>query len=148
MKLILTQTVDNLGIAGDIVDVKPGYGRNYLLPTRRAIVWTTGAAKQIDGIKRARDAREIRNLDHANEIRQQIEALNVKVKAPAGPSGTLFGSLTQAAVALAVKQAGGPALDKRSVVISKPIKQVGAHTVGIKLHDAVTAHITLTVAAS
>jgi large subunit ribosomal protein L9 len=145
MKLILTQAVDHLGIAGDVVDVKPGYGRNYLLPTGRAIAWTKGAEKQIEGIKRARDAREIRGLDHANEVRAQLEALSVKVAAPAGASGTLFGSLTPAAIAQAVKTAGGPALDKRSVVIAKPIKQVGSHTIGIKLHDAVTAHIQVEV---
>ncbi|MDR1807118.1 MAG: 50S ribosomal protein L9 [Propionibacteriaceae bacterium] len=148
MKLILTQAVDNLGIAGDVVDVKPGYGRNYLLPTDRAIVWTRGAEKQIEGIKRARDAREIRGVDHANEVRAQLEALKVTVKAPAGQSGTLFGALTPAAIALAVKAAGGPALDKRSVVLAKPVKAVGTHTVGIKLHDAVTAHIQVEVVAA
>ena len=148
MKLILTQAVDNLGIAGDVVDVRPGYGRNYLVPTRRAIVWTKGAEKQIEGITRARDARQIRGVEHANQVRTDLEALTVRVKAPAGSSGTLFGSVTPAAIALAVKQAGGPALDKRSVVVTKPVKQVGLHTVGIRLHDAVTAHITIEVLAA
>jgi large subunit ribosomal protein L9 len=145
VKLILTQAVTGLGIAGDVVDVKPGYGRNYLLPTRRAIAWTKGAEKQIEGIQRARDAREIRGLDHANQIREQLETLKVTVKAPAGQSGTLFGALTPAAIAQAVKAAGGPALDKRSVQIAKPVKTVGTHTVGVKLHDAVTAHIPIEV---
>jgi len=148
MKLILTQAVDNLGIAGDVVDVKPGYGRNYLVPTARAIVWTKGAEKQIEGITRARDAREIRGVEHANQVRAQLEALTVQVKAAAGSSGTLFGAVTPATIALAVKQAGGPALDKRSVVVAKPVKQVGVHTVGIKLHDAVTVHIPIEVVAA
>ncbi|MDR1386782.1 MAG: 50S ribosomal protein L9 [Propionibacteriaceae bacterium] len=148
MKLILTTAVDALGIAGDIVDVRPGYGRNFLLPTGRAILWTRGAEKQIEGIKRARDAREIRGIDHANQVRAQLEALAIKAKAPAGDSGTLFGSLTPAAIAQAVKNSGGPAIDKRSVVLAKPIKQTGKHTVGIKLHEAVTAHVTVEVEAA
>ncbi|MDR0417665.1 MAG: 50S ribosomal protein L9 [Propionibacteriaceae bacterium] len=148
MKLILTTQVDSLGLAGDVVDVRPGYGRNYLLPTGRAIAWTRGAEKQIAGIQRARDAREIRGLDHANQVRAQLEALQIEAKVPAGQSGTLFGSLTPAAIALAVKAAGGPAVDKRSITIAKPIKTLGTHTVGIRLHDAVTAHVQVAVVAA
>jgi large subunit ribosomal protein L9 len=147
MKLILTTTVANLGIAGDIVDVRPGYGRNFLLPQGRAIAWTKGSEKQIAGIQRARDAREVRGVDHANQLRSQLETLNVSVKARAGESGTLFGAVTPAALVLAVKAAGGPAVDKRSIVLPKPIKTLGTHTVGIKLHDAVTAHIPVEVVA-
>ena len=147
MKLILTSTVDKLGIAGDVVEVKDGYGRNFLLPQSKAIRWTRGTEKQIDGIKRARDAREIRGVEHANQVRDQLEKLAVKVGArAAGESGKLFGAVTAADVVAAVKQAGGPAVDKRSIVIGKPIKTVGDHTVGVKLHDAVTAHITVAVA--
>ncbi|MDR0849333.1 MAG: 50S ribosomal protein L9 [Propionibacteriaceae bacterium] len=147
MKLILTTTVANLGIAGDIVDVRPGYGRNFLLPQGHAIAWTKGSEKQIEGIQRARDAREVRGVDHANQLRTQLETLNVSVKAHAGESGTLFGAVTTAALALAVKAAGGPSVDKRSIVLVKPIKTLGTHTVGIKLHDAVTAHIPVEVVA-
>ena len=148
MKLILTTAVDKLGIAGDIVDVRGGYGRNFLLPQGHAIVWTRGAEKQIEGITRARDAREIRGIDHAAQIRTQLEGLSVKVKARAGASGTLFGAVTSAALALAVKSAGGPAIDKRSITVAKPIKTLGTHLVAIKLHDAVTAHIPVEVVAA
>jgi large subunit ribosomal protein L9 len=149
MKLILTAAVNKLGVAGDVVDVKPGYGRNFLLPQGFAISWTKGAEKQIDGIKRARDAREIRGVEHAQQVREQLEKLAVTVDArTAGASGKLFGAVTAADVVAAVKKAGGPAVDKRAVVIGKPIKSVGDHTVGIKLHDAVTAHITVAVAAA
>ena len=148
MKLILTTAVDKLGIAGDIVDVRPGYGRNFLLPQGRAIAWSRGAEKQIVGIKRARDAREIRGADHASEIRSQLEGLNIKIKARAGSSGTLFGAVTSAALALAVKSAGGPAIDKRSISVAKPIKTLGSHTITIKLHDAVTAHVLVEVIAA
>jgi large subunit ribosomal protein L9 len=148
MKLILTAAVDNLGLAGDVVEVKDGYGRNYLVPRGFAIRWTRGGEKQIDGIKRSRDAREIRGLDHANEVRGQIEGLEVKLTERAGDNGQLFGSVTAAEVAAAIKKSGGPSVDRRSVRIEKPIKAVGTHTVGVKLHDAVTAHIKLTVNAA
>ena len=147
MKLILTAPVAHLGVPGEVVEVRDGYGRNYLLPKGHAIAWTRGAEKQIEGIKRARDAREIRGVEHANQVRDQLEKLAVKVGArAAGESGKLFGAVTAADVVAAVKQAGGPAVDKRSIVIGKPIKTVGDHTVGVKLHDAVTAHITVAVA--
>ena len=148
MKLILTREVDSLGSPGDIVEVKDGYGRNYLLPRGFAISWTRGAEKQIEGIKRARDAREIRSVDHAKEVRAQLEALSVKLPANAGAGGRLFGAITQADVVLAVKKAGGPAIDKRAVEIAKPIKVVGEHTVGIKLTAGVVAHINVDVVAA
>jgi large subunit ribosomal protein L9 len=149
MKLILTAAVNKVGIAGDIVDVKPGYGRNFLLPQGFAISWSKGAEKQILGIQRARDAREIRSIEHAQQVRVQLEALGVSLSARTGAEdGKLYGSVTPADVVAAVKKAGGPALDKRSVVIAKPIKTLGNHTVGIKLNDAVTAHITVDVVAA
>lgn len=145
MKLILTGTVDNLGIAGDIVEVKDGYGRNYLLPRGFAIRWTKGAEKQIEGIKRARDARAVRSLDHASQLREQLEGLQVEVAVNAGDNGRLFGAVTPAAIAGAIKKAGGPSIDKRSVTVSKPIKSTGTHTVGVRLHEAITAHVPLQV---
>ncbi|HSN11261.1 MAG TPA: 50S ribosomal protein L9 [Propionibacteriaceae bacterium] len=149
MKLILTAAVNKLGIAGDIVDVKPGYGRNFLLPQGYAIAWTKGAEKQILGIQRARDAREIRGIEHAQQVRTELEALGVSLAVRTGSvEGKLYGAITPADVVAAVKKAGGPALDKRAVVIAKPIKTLGNHTVGIKLHDAVTAHITVDVVAA
>ena len=147
MKLILTAAVDNLGLAGDIVEVKDGYGRNYLVPRGYAIKWTKGGEKQIAGIKRSRDAREIRNLDHAQEVRAQIEGLTIQLDVRAGESGKLFGAVTTADVASAIKKSGGPLVDKRSIEIAKPIKTTGKHTVGVKLHDAVTAHVALAVTA-
>ena len=111
MKLILTAAVDNLGLAGDIVEVKDGYGRNYLVPRGYAIRWTKGGEKQIEGIKRSRDAREIRNLDHAQEVRAQIEGLTIQLDVRAGESGKLFGAVTPADVASAIKKSGGPLVD-------------------------------------
>lgn len=148
MKLILTAPVEHVGVPGDVVEVKDGYARNYLLPRGFAIAWTKGAEKQIEGIQRARDAREIRSAEHAGQVREQLEALEISIARPAGDSGKLFGAVTPADVVDAVRQAGGPAIDKRSVEIAKPIKNVGQHTVGVKLHEAVTAHFPVTVTAS
>jgi large subunit ribosomal protein L9 len=147
MKLILTAAVDKLGIAGDVVEVKDGFGRNYLVPRGFAIRWTRGGEKQIDGIKRSRDAREIRGLDHAQEVRTQIEGLQVELPVRAGDTGKLFGAVTASDIAGAIKKAGGPSVDKRTIEINKPIKLVGTHTVGVKLHDGVTAHVPVTVSA-
>ena len=91
MKLILTQAVDKLGQPGDVVEVKDGYGRNFLVPRHFAILWTRGAEKQIEGIRRSRAAREIRGLDHAQEVRTQLEGLDVEVPVRAGETGRLFG---------------------------------------------------------
>ena len=148
MKLILTAPVDKLGLAGDVVEVKDGYGRNYLVPRGFAMAWTRGAEKQIEGIKRARDAKEIRGVDHAQQVRTQLEDLTIELGVRAGDSGRLFGAVTPADVASAIKKAGGPAVDKRSVEIAKPIKTLGTHTVGVKLHEAVTAHVPVSVVAA
>ena len=148
MKLILTSTVDKIGIAGDVVEVKDGYGRNFLLPQGKAIRWTRGTEKQIEGIKRSRDAREIRGAEHAAEIRTQIEGLQIKVPARVSDTGHLFGSVTTSDLVVAVKKAGGPAIDKRSVSFAKPVKTVGEHTAAIKLHGAVTAHVPFVVVAA
>jgi len=148
MKLILTSEVEKLGLAGDIVDVKPGYGRNYLLPQGKAIAWTRGAESQIAGIKRARDARAVRDVDHANALRDQLETMQVKVEARSAESGHLFGSVTPTMIALAIKKAGGPAVDKRAIVLAKPIKTVGRHSVGVKLTDEVTARLVAEVVAA
>ena len=145
MKLILTAAVDKLGLPGDVVEVKDGYGRNFLIPRGFAIRWTRGGEKQIAGIKRSRDSREIRGLDHAEEVRDQLEGLTIDLPARAGDTGRLFGAVTASDIAAAIKKAGGPSVDKRAVQIAKPIKTVGLHTVGVKLHDAVTAHVKLVV---
>src|ERR1700735_4444621 len=92
MKLILTQEVDGLGTPGDVVDVAAGFGRNYLLPRGFAISWTRGAEKQVDLIKRARAAREIRTLEDAQAVAGQLQRLNVRLKRRAGSNGRVFRS--------------------------------------------------------
>lgn len=148
MKIILTQEVSGLGTPGDVVEVKGGYGRNYLLPQGHAIRWTKGAEKQIVLIKRARGAREIRDLGHANEVKGQLEGLKITLKARAGDGGRLFGSITPTEVAAAVKSAGGPEVDKRRIEMPGHIKSVGSYRVQLKLHPEVVARFDVTVVAS
>ncbi|GHJ11051.1 MULTISPECIES: 50S ribosomal protein L9 [Micromonospora] len=145
MKIILTQEVSGLGAPGDIVEVKNGYGRNYLLPQGFAISWTKGAEKQVTVIKRARSAREIRDLGHANEVKGQLEGLKVSLKVRAGDGGRLFGSVTPAEVIDAVKAAGGPVLDRRRLEMPGHIKSTGSYPVKIKLHPEVSATFDLNV---
>ena len=148
MKLILTQEVAGLGGAGDVVTVKDGYGRNYLMPRGLAIGWTKGGEKQVTQIKRARKVREIRDMSHANEVKQLLESLVVTIPAKAGETGRLFGSITAADIAVAVKAAGGPAIEKRRVALASPIKTVGKHSAKVEIHPDVTATVTLEVVAS
>ena len=149
MKLILTGDVPNLGAPGDIVEVKDGYGRNYLLPRGLAIVATRGAEKQVASIKRAQKSREIRDLGHAKEVAAKLGDLAVTVKAKAASdSGRLFGSVTPADVVEAVRAAGGPTLDRRTVEVPGQIKTVGTHPVTVRLHPEVTTELDVAVVAS
>jgi large subunit ribosomal protein L9 len=145
MKLILTQQVSGLGAPGEVVEVKDGYGRNYLIPRGFAMLWSRGAEKQIDSIRKARSAREIASIEQAESIRGEIERLKVRLPSRAGESGRLFGAVTPADIAGAVKAAGGPQLDKRRIEVRNPIKTVGAHSVAVRLHPEVSAKIDLEV---
>ena len=148
MKLILTQDVTGLGAPGDVVEVAPGYGRNYLVPQGLAILATRGAEKQIATIRRAREVREVRDLGHAKEIQGQLSGLQVRLPARSGDGGRLFGSITSADVVAAVQQAGGPKLDRRLITLKNPIKSLGSHTVTVKVHPEVEATLTLEVVAA
>jgi large subunit ribosomal protein L9 len=145
MKLILTQEVGGLGSPGDVVDVRDGYGRNYLIPRGFAIAWTRGGEKQVASIKRARDSRQVRDLGHAKEIRGQIEGLAVRLPARAGDGGRLFGSITAGDVVEAVRAAGGPTLDRRRLQMPGHIKALGNHKITVALHPDVSATISIDV---
>jgi large subunit ribosomal protein L9 len=150
MKLILTADVDHLGTVGDAVDVKDGYGRNFLLPRGLAILASRGAQKQADEIRRGRETKMVRDLEHANEIKSAIDALGpvtLPVKA-AGDSGKLFGSVTAGDVVAAIKGAGGPNLDKRVVRLPDThIKAVGTHRVSVHLHPEIDVEVAVDVVA-
>ncbi len=148
MKLILNSEVTGLGAPGDVVEVKDGYGRNYLVPQGFAQKWNKGADKQIASIRRAREVREVRDLGSANEIKAQLASLSVTLPAKSGGGGRLFGSITPADVVAAVTAAGGPKLDKRLLHIATPIKSTGSHTVTVKIHAEVEASLKVEVVAA
>jgi large subunit ribosomal protein L9 len=145
MKLILTQEVDGLGAAGDVVEVKDGYGRNFLMPRGVAIRWTRGSERQAESIKQARSSRAVRDHDHAEQIKAKLEGEAVDVKVRAGSGGRLFGAVTVTSIAEALTAATGEPVDKRLIMVAQPIKALGAHTVTIKLHDEVSATVNLNV---
>lgn len=148
MKLILTNEVTGLGAPGDVVEVKDGYGRNYLVPRGYAIRWTRGGEKQVTAIKKARHSRAIEDLGHAQEVKERLERVAVTLASRAGESGRLFGAVTVADIVAAVRQGGGPELDRRRVELSAPIKTVGTHQFTVRLHPEVSAKVAVTVVAA
>ena len=147
MKVILTHEVTGLGTAGDVVDVKDGYARNFLLRRGLATGWTKGVAKQVAAIQKGREVREIQSLDEAKGLRGQLEAKPVTVVAKAGRSGRLFGAVTQGDIADAVKAAGGPQLDRRKIELTTAIKSTGLYEALVRLHPEVQASVKLEIVA-
>jgi large subunit ribosomal protein L9 len=144
-KLILTHEVTGLGTPGDVVDVKDGYARNFLLPRGLATGWSKGAEKQIAGIRKARSQRQVATLEEAKAVRDSLQSKPVTVRVKAGASGRLFGAVTTTHIAEAVAAAGGPAIDKRKVEIGQPIKSIGEYQVQVRIHDDVSAQIDVRV---
>jgi len=147
MKLILTREVAKVGSAGDVVTVKDGYARNFLLPRGVAIAWSLGGEKQIEGIRRARAAREVRDIDHAKEIKASLEKSAVTINVKAGTAGRLFGSVTDKAIAAAIKAAAGVDIDRHSIKTAGHIKKAGDHSVKVSLAHSIVAAVTITVVA-
>jgi large subunit ribosomal protein L9 len=145
MKLILTQEVTGLGAPGDVVEVKDGYGRNFLVPRGLATSWTKGGEKQVSAIRKARESREIQTLDEAQRIRQSLESKPVRLSVKAGASGRLFGAVTPGDVAEAILAADGPQVDRRKVELTQPIKTVGDYQALVRLHPEVSAKVSLKV---
>ncbi|MBO9703924.1 MULTISPECIES: 50S ribosomal protein L9 [Arthrobacter] len=147
-KLILTQEVTGLGAAGDVVEVKNGYARNYLLPRGFALTWTRGGEKQVESIKAARAARQQASLEAAQAQAAALSAKKVVLKAKAGVAGRLFGTIKPSDVVAAVEAAGLGSVDKRSVQLPVHIKSTGSYTANVRLHDDVTAVVNLEIVAS
>jgi len=147
-KLILTHEVTGLGAPGDVVDVKAGYARNYLIPAGFAVTWTRGGEKQIESIKAARAARELATLEDAQALKARLEDTTVTLRVKAGNGGRLFGSVKTSDVAEAVAAAGLGDIDKRKVEIPSAIKATGAHEATVRLREDVAATISLNVVAA
>ncbi|ARJ07070.1 50S ribosomal protein L9 [Humibacter sp. BT305] len=147
-KLILTHEVTGLGSAGDVVDVKNGYARNYLIPQGFAVAWSRGGEKQVEQIKSARAARELATLEEAQSLKAKLEDTTVKLTVKAGKEGRLFGSVKTSDIADAVSAAGIGDLDRRKIEIPTAIKSVGTHEATVRLRDDISASITLQVVAA
>ena len=145
-KVILTHEVAGLGSAGDVVDVKDGYATNFLVPRKLATPWSAGAEKSIDGMRKARRAREIASVEEAHAARDALQANPVVVTAKAGESGRLFGAVTTADIAAAIGTRAN--VDKRRIQIAQPIKTVGEYQVQVSLHDGVVAKVDVKVVAA
>jgi large subunit ribosomal protein L9 len=147
-KLILTHEVSGLGTAGDVVEVKNGYARNYLLPRGFALSWSKGGEKQVEQIRAAREARAHKSLEAAQAQAAALSKAPVRLEVKAGKEGRLFGTVRPEAVAGAVEAAGLGAVDKRKVVLPGHIKTTGKYEVTVRLHDEVSAVVTLEVVAA
>ena len=147
MKIILKQEVTGLGAAGDVVEVRDGYARNYLVPRGFAIRWTKGGEKDVAQIRRARKLHEIATIEQANEVRGQLEGTDVRLAVRAGDQGRLFGSVTPADIAKAILECGGPSVDKRRIELGAPIKTLGSHQISVRLHPEVDAKVEIEVGA-
>jgi large subunit ribosomal protein L9 len=147
MKVILTHEVTGLGTAGDVVDVKDGYARNFLFRRGLATAWTKGGQKQVEALAKGRETRAVKSLEEAQSIKGNLESQAVTVTAHAGTGGRLFGAVSTADIAAAVKAAGGPALDKRKIEVPTPIKTTGTHSALVRLHPEVQATVELDVVA-
>ena len=145
-KVILTHEVSGLGIAGDVVDVKDGYARNYLVPRKLATPWSAGAQKQIEGLRKAQRAKEIQSVEAAQAARDSLQSAPVVVAVKAGESGRLFGAVSPADIATAIGSRA--TVDKRRIHIAQPIKALGEYQVKVALHSDVAANVTVKVVAA
>ncbi len=144
VKLILTQSIHNLGESGDLVSVKPGYARNYLLPQKKAIIATEGRVRELEHHKRIVAEKAAKELENLKETKKALEKLQIEVAARAGESGKLFGSVTSSQIADKVLEQGFE-IDRRRFELRDPIKEIGEHKVPYKLHRELVADVTVLV---
>jgi large subunit ribosomal protein L9 len=144
VKIVLRADVDNLGNKGDLVEVAPGYARNYLVPKGLAMPASSGAAKQAEAMRRSRQVRDRREKEGAEATARQLAAKRVEIKARSGEGGRLFGSVTSTDIAEAVEAQTGIKLDRRKLSV-EPIKTLGTHEVSVRLHSEVEVPITIEV---
>jgi large subunit ribosomal protein L9 len=147
-KIILTQEVTGLGSPGDVVDVKGGYARNYLLPSGFAVAWSRGAEKQVDTLRAARRAREAASIEEAQHLKMKLEAQPVRLSVRTGQAGRLFGSVSAADVADAIGSAGIGSVDRRSIELSSPIRSTGSYEASVRIRDDVTATVSVEIVAA
>ena len=145
MKVILRSDVANVGRKGDVLDVSDGFARNYLVPKGLAMRATDGAIAQAAAMRRARDLKDARDREGAEEIARKLTPTVIRISARSGPEGRLFGSVTAADLAEAVTAQTGVELDRRRVHLEEPIKSVGNHEVAVRLHTEVEVRLQVEV---
>jgi large subunit ribosomal protein L9 len=132
MKVILKEDIENLGAAGEVVDVKPGYGRNYLIPQAKAVMATEGALQQIENMKRQAALRAEMTVDAAKELAQQLEATSVTIPVKTGEDDKIHGSITTIQIADALEERD-ITIDRRKITIDQEIKTLGEYTATVDL---------------
>jgi large subunit ribosomal protein L9 len=144
-KIILTENIPGLGAEADVVKVRRGYARNYLLPRGKAYEVTPGALRQLDELKQKRAEREARELNEAEELARRIGKARFIFTLETGETGKAFGSVTAQDIMNRVKNELGAEIDRHKIILERPIKDTGEHEVAIKLHHDVTAQLVLQV---
>jgi large subunit ribosomal protein L9 len=144
VKLILVESIHSLGEAGDLVSVRPGYARNYLLPQGKALLATETRVKELEHKRRIAEEKAARELKDLQAIKKQLEKLTIEIGARAGDSGKLFGSVTTPQIAERI-EASGLEIDRRRIELHEPIKEVGEHKVSVRLLRELVAELTVTV---
>jgi large subunit ribosomal protein L9 len=145
VKIVLREDVEQLGKKGDLLEVAPGYARNYLVPRGLAMVASKGAERQAGAMRRNREARDTREREQAQALATKLTAAPVQVMARAGEGGKLFGSVTSADIAAAIEVASGASVDRRKIALDEPLKALGTAEVVITLHSDVTATVAVEV---
>ena len=145
MKIVLRSDVDHLGRKGDLLEVADGYARNYLVPRGLAMKATRGGVAQAESMRRSRAARDARDQEGAEELASRLQATPIRVGARAGEGGKLFGSVTSSDLADAVRAQAGIELDRRTIELSEPLKELGPFEVPVRLHPNVMASLTIEV---
>ena len=147
MRIILRADVANVGKKGDVIDVSDGYARNYLVPKGLGLKATDGAVAQAAAMRRSRDLKDARDRDAAEQVARVLVSTVIRIPAKAGAEGRLFGSVTSADVAGAVKDQAGVTLDRRRIHLDDPIKALGVHEVPVRLHADVEFRVSVEVVA-
>ncbi|HEX6911478.1 MAG TPA: 50S ribosomal protein L9 [Longimicrobium sp.] len=147
MQVILRDRIENLGNAGDVVEVKPGYGRNYLIPKGLAYEATQANVRRLEAERAAQGRKDAETLNAARQQASSIEGVSLTFHARAGQEGKLFGSITSADIAEKLAEQG-ITIDRRSIELDEPIKSLGVHSVPVRLHPQVRPEFKVWVIAS
>jgi large subunit ribosomal protein L9 len=145
VKVVLRDDVENIGRKGDLIEVTDGFARNFLVPRGLAMKATKGVVQQAEAMRRNREARDARDREAAQALADQLTGKRIELRARAGEGGRLFGSVTSADVADAVRAQTGVELDRRKTQLAEPLKELGAVEVPVKLHADVEVILTVDV---